>query len=88
MHVTREHLPQSGLGSSRWLLLDEIATAFPDGFHLAIPDRSCGLVLNKCLAPSQEEECGELVHSCFKNSTTPMLDGSFPRSSFELADDA
>lgn len=79
---------EDGLGSSRLLLLDEIATAFPQGFHLAIPDRSCGLVLNKCLAPSQEEECRELVHSCFKDSTTPMLDGTFPWSSFELADDA
>lgn len=77
---------EDGLGSSRLLLLDEIATFFPQGFHLAIPERSCGLVLSKGLPPLQEEECSELVHACFTDGTVQMLDGAFPRSSFELTD--
>src|ERR1700754_2904627 len=34
-----------GLGSSRLLLLPELQARFPGGFRIAIPDRSCGMVM-------------------------------------------
>jgi hypothetical protein len=36
-----------GIGSSRVVLSNELVKAFPNGYYLAFPDRSCGLVITK-----------------------------------------
>jgi hypothetical protein len=74
-----------GLGSSRLLLLPELHARFPNGFHLAIPDRSCGLVMPLGLPTEDVSLFTTMVNNCYEGATTPMLAGVYNSHDFELA---
>ncbi len=61
-----------GIGSSRVLLAYELEQAFPDGYYLAFPDRSCGLVVAKNIKASELIEAKKIVKACYKGATIPM----------------
>ena len=60
-----------GLGSSRLLLTDEIRRAFPAGYLVAFPDRSCGMAI----ARDQPglDAVRAMVASMHARATTPMV---------------
>ena|ERR1700733_2766606 len=73
-----------GLGTSRLLLLPALREAFPNGFSLGIPERSCGLVVPDEISPAERSEALEIVSGCFRDGTTPMLDGLHEPTMFEV----
>lgn len=60
-----------GLGSSRLLLSEELHRAFPDGYLIALPDRSCGMAIARA-TPALEDVRG-LVADMYQGATTPMI---------------
>jgi hypothetical protein len=80
-------LHSDGIGSSRILLDYELAKAFPDGYYVALPDRSCGLVIPKSISSKNLKEVKELIKTMFKDATTPMSAELYSSESFLLPKD-
>jgi hypothetical protein len=74
-----------GLGTSRLLLADRIASVFPEGYHLAIPERSCGIAVSKQLAGEDLAVVLKMIHGCWDKGTTPMLDGLHAAEDFKVS---
>jgi hypothetical protein len=66
-----------GLGSSRVLLEEELAAAFPEGYRVAFPDRSCGFAVSNGLSREDLGATVDLIERCFRDATTPMLSTLF-----------
>ena len=64
---------EDGLGSSRVLLHADLSQAFPQGYWVAIPERSCALVIPKRVSAEGFEEVKGLARKCWEEGTTPML---------------
>jgi hypothetical protein len=62
-----------GLGPSRLLLRDQLARAFPEGYRVAAPERSCGVAFRSMLLPEEEARMRRLVTRCFTQGTNPLL---------------
>lgn len=60
-----------GLGSSRLLLADELEDAFPSGYLIAIPDRSCALAIAR--DAMEMAKLREMVAEMHAGATTPMI---------------
>jgi hypothetical protein len=63
---------QDGIGSSRVLLADELRQSFPAGYALALPDRSCGLLVPQDVTAEELAGVQALVESMYEGATTPM----------------
>lgn len=63
-----------GLGSSRLLCFEELSAAFPHGYLVALPDRSCGLAVSAGANNAERREFDDMVEHCFAGATTPMSD--------------
>ena len=61
-----------GLGSSRTLLAPGWKQAFPEGYWLALPDRSFGMVISRSLKPPELAEVKTMVAQMYVGATTPM----------------
>ena len=75
---------RDGIGSSRILLCEELTKAFPNGYKLAFPDRSCGLVIPLDITREEWSETTELVKRMHKGATTPMSDKLHSAEEFSL----
>ena len=73
-----------GIGSSRILLSSELTKAFPNGYYLAFPDRSCGLVIAKDISDTELKEIKDMVKGMYKGATTSMSGQLHSASDFEL----
>lgn len=73
-----------GIGSSRLLLSTELTKAFPNGYYLAFPDRSCGLVIAKDISDTELKEIKNMVKGMYDSATTFMSGQLHPASDFEL----
>lgn len=62
-----------GLGSSRVLMTDELEKLFPEGYSVAIPERSVGMALSAAAAPEHQTSFMEVVGNCHRDGTTPMV---------------
>jgi len=80
-------LHSDGIGSSRVLLNYELSKAFPEGYYIALPDRSCGLVIPKTLSNKHLTEIKELVGSMYKDATIPMSEELYSPESFSIPKD-
>jgi hypothetical protein len=60
-----------GLGSSRLLLEPELRRAFPDGYLVALPDRSCGMAISRHAARLADVRA--MVAGMQAKATTPMI---------------
>ncbi|SRR6266536_945556 len=65
---------RDGIGSSRVLLSNELTKAFPNGYYLAFPDRSCGLVIAKDISEKELKEIKNMIKGMYKGATTSMSD--------------
>lgn len=66
---------EDGLGSSRLLQPAGLGRLFPDGYWVALPDRSCGIAASKRLGGPALEEVRAMVEQCYTGATTPMCRG-------------
>ena len=65
-------LNADGMGSSRVLLQYELGIAFPNGYYIALPDKTCGLVIAKDITKKELEETTKMVQKTFKNAETAI----------------
>ena len=60
-----------GLGTSRVLCTQALRELFPEGYWIAIPERSMGVAISKSLEGEGLEEAVGLVRTCYAQGTTP-----------------
>jgi len=77
-------LNEDGIGSSRILLSNELRIAFPQGYHIAFPDRSCGMVIPKGIPENDLAEIRKMVKKMHRGATIPMSNKLFDPDEFEL----
>jgi hypothetical protein len=65
-------LNADGMGSSRVLLQYELGIAFPNGYYIAMPDKTCGLVIAKDITKKELEETTKMVEKTFKTAEMPI----------------
>jgi hypothetical protein len=75
---------QDGIGSSRLLLAPEWSQAFPNGYYLALPDRSCGLLVPHWVTAAELADVQALVSNMHTGATIPMSDQLYPSMDFTL----
>jgi len=75
---------RDGIGSSRILLSTEFTNAFPNGYYVAFPDRSCGLVIATDIGSKDLKEITDMVKGMYKGATTPMSEHLHSPSKFIL----
>jgi hypothetical protein len=73
-----------GIGSSRLLLAPELTKGFPEGYYLALPDRSCGLLISKAISKKDLKELKSLIKGMYKGATTAMSGQLHTPSDFAL----
>jgi hypothetical protein len=61
-----------GFGSSRVLLSPYLDKYFPDGYYVAIPDRSIGIIIPNNLSISEMQETQDLLESWYDSASSPM----------------
>jgi len=76
-----------GIGSSRILLSNELTRAFPNGYYVALPDRSCGLIIPKGIEEKELKEIKFQVTKMHKTATTAMSGQLHSSNEFTLPDD-
>ena len=84
--IFRAMMHADGLGTSRLLLLPELARLFPGGYLCGIPERSCGVVVPRNLPNDSHSQVLQMVNGCYEEGTTPMLSGIFESDQFEVVD--
>ena len=62
-----------GLGSSRVLMSDELQKLFPEGYSVAIPERSVGMTLSAGASHEYRASFIDVVRNCQQDGITPML---------------
>jgi hypothetical protein len=75
---------QDGIGSSRLLLTPEWSQAFPNGYYLALPDRSCGLLIPHGIPATELADTHKMVESMYDGATVPMSDQFYTSADFAL----
>jgi hypothetical protein len=71
---------EDGLGTSRLLLHQGLEQMFPKGYHVALPERSCGFAFTSDVSPSEARTIQGIVDRCHRNGTYPLLPGSYASS--------
>ena len=61
-----------GIGPSRLLLNGQLADIFPEGYRIAIPERSVGIVLRQGSTQEEQVKIEEVVSKCFNDGTAPV----------------
>jgi len=68
---------EDGLGSSRLLLRQGLETMFAHGYHVALPERSCGFALSADVSPDEARTVQGIVDRCYRHGTYALLPGSY-----------
>ena len=66
-----------GVGPSRLLLNGHIKDIFPEGYSVAIPERSVGIALRRGASETEQLKIQELVKKCFNEGTAPVSPSMF-----------
>jgi hypothetical protein len=77
---------EDGFGSSRVLLSPYLDKYFPDGYYVAIPDRSIGIVIPHNLTVGEMEETQDLLESWYDRASAPMSPHLFTSHDFTPQD--
>ena len=73
-----------GIGSSRILLSYEFDQAFPEGYNVAMPDRSCGLIISNNLSSVEHKILEDVIKEYYGCTGTPMSSTVMQPSDFSL----
>lgn|GEM_PF-946493 len=65
-------MQDDGIGPSRLLLNEWLEEVFPEGYWVAIPERSVGFVLSRTALPEEREKVERLVVECFEKGSQPL----------------
>jgi hypothetical protein len=68
-------MQDDALGPSRLLLGDYFDRIFPQGYNVALPEMSCGLVIAKDLTMEERERIVRIIDDCYHNGTRPLISG-------------
>jgi hypothetical protein len=68
---------QDGLGTSRLLLRDGLIKMFPQGYRVALPERSCGFAFAADLTAEESRSVIGTVKDCFRQGTNPLVADTF-----------
>jgi hypothetical protein len=66
-----------GLGPSRLLLADQLELLFPQGYRVALPERSRGFAFASNLDLEDADTIDNLVQSCYWKGERPLSTGTF-----------
>jgi hypothetical protein len=77
---------EDGVGSSRVLCSHELARAFPQGYRIAFPDRSCGFVIPNGLLQEELADVRKMLNKTLRGASVPMSDQLFQPDEFVLPD--
>ena len=72
-----------GVGPSRILLKDQLDRAFPDGYLVAVPERTCALVLSARASDTEYSKIEGVVEECFRIGTLPTVPGLHEPEGFQ-----
>ncbi|HEV2478895.1 MAG TPA: hypothetical protein VGS79_04500 [Puia sp.] len=75
---------EDGVGSSRVLCSHELSRAFPQGYSIAFPDRSCGFVIPNGLRPDELADVRKMLNKTLRGASVPMSDELFQPDRFVL----
>jgi hypothetical protein len=75
-------------GSSRIFLSDYLHEHFPNGYYVAIPDRSIGIVAPSNLTLKERQDTQDLIQSCYNTASTPISPHLFAASDLIFQADA
>jgi hypothetical protein len=70
-------LYEDGLGTSRLLLRQSLEQMFPKGYHVAVPERSCGFAFSADVSPAEAATIQNIVDRCHRNGSYPLMPGSY-----------
>ena len=68
---------EDGVGPSRLLLNVWLEEVFPQGYMVAVPERSVGVVLSRTASKAELEQVDDLVVQCYENGDRPLKRGMF-----------
>jgi hypothetical protein len=66
-----------GIGPSRLLLHHQLASLFPRGYRVALPEMSCAFALTESLDNNEMSQLQELIERCHQNGTRPLAAGIY-----------
>jgi hypothetical protein len=69
---------EDGIGPSRLLLHQSLEALFTEGYVVAVPERSCGLVLSTRATEAEQAKIHGVAATCYQNGTAPLLEGFHP----------
>ncbi|WP_400190940.1 hypothetical protein [Hymenobacter sp. B81] len=72
------------ISSSKVLLAHELSQLFPEGYHLAIPDRACGVVVSNACSDDALREVVRMIEQMHDGANTPMSPQLYPATDFQL----
>jgi hypothetical protein len=71
---------EDGFGTSRLLLRDGLERMFPEGYGVALPERSCGFAFSVNLSAEETGNVMDTVDDCFRDGAYPLVPGSYAAS--------
>jgi len=74
-----------GIGPARLLLHGNLEAAFPEGYLVGVPERSCGLALSVRATDAEKAKLQDLAANCHRNGTAPVLDGFYPAAGLAVS---
>jgi hypothetical protein len=75
---------EDGVGPSRLLLRESLERLFPEGYVVALPEMSCAMVLSAQAEEANRANILNLVTTCFKDGTRPLVPGIHEASRLEI----
>jgi hypothetical protein len=68
---------EDGMGPSRLLFRGTLKQMFPEGYQVAMPERSCGLAFSNTVSDEERKVLVKMMEDCFLKGTRPFVRGSF-----------
>jgi hypothetical protein len=75
---------EDGIGSSRILLSHELSKGFPEGYCVAMPDRSFGIVISKKISKADSTILQDIIEKYYGCTGTAMSTDLMPPTDFVL----
>jgi hypothetical protein len=72
------------ISSSKVLLWFELSRLFPEGYHVAIPDRACGVVVSNTCSDDALQQVIQLIEQMYADASIPMSAKLYPSMDFQL----
>ena len=68
---------EDGLGPSRLLFRDGLASQFPAGYRVAMPEMSCGIAFSKDIGGPDMANVQKVIDHCYQHGTRRFVPGTY-----------